>query len=853
MAGAVAAAVANAKARDARLEAGAESHRDAKAREQRESEEAAAKAKADEEELARLAARGPLLVIWEAFVDFVNKPAVQCILYFAFVYVFQNLTACMRVRTEFYIDKHVMDRIIENHFDSSHNTFESIRRVADIYEWGNNVLWPGLMGDLGPCDGDRVGSTAMIGSGAPYAKQCVDEVWPDGDGSFMGGEVLGGGDGPTPYNIDELVQRMDQFDWTEGLLIRQGRAAAGAGAVCKDTEQLGRCYAELLPGEGSRSSFGHNWTDPGEDPIHPFTYLTAEELGGSPLGYQSASTDTAYNGFYDADGFAAVVIPFFSEVFLPYEEGVAGEVTDFREHYVTPTNGRTPRFYCVRTSVNSMHVKQQCDPGTGGNGTGTLTGVVRRQVEVMWNDLKRGHYIDMQTRVVTITLQLRSNNEGVRYRMQMIMETTALGAIFTSYDVETRILQKSLVADMALYANIGLAMVIFFCLMEGLEVATCGAKEYFQNMWNVMDWANFLLYYMVYFGVLSTYAAIDETPEYGGKACTSYMCAQVGYWDDWKVMGEFRNTKIFLSLCVCIQLFKMLRFLELMVPKLGLATDVLRKCLVDLVFFGISFIISMLAFSMMLYVQLGPFMSTYINNEASFISIARALFGDFDIDEILDNSKDYFNAILFIGYLFIAIFIMLSMFLAILADVQVQLKEEKTNRKPHEILEQDGWPDEYGAITASGKVLKKLIVPCTPASWHAELADEEKAEEKADVDEDDVAAPAAVPAADADAMNTMIAHQQALVEEVKSLRSELATLKEKTVMVNFAPPAIGAVGAATPSVGDPVRCYTPMTPYSAREPTRGRGPPPPAPPPPPGPPPARAVLGAGAQAARYNV
>lgn len=33
----------------------------------------------------------------------------------------------------------IADTFIDNHFDSSHNTFNSIRRTADIYEWGNNV------------------------------------------------------------------------------------------------------------------------------------------------------------------------------------------------------------------------------------------------------------------------------------------------------------------------------------------------------------------------------------------------------------------------------------------------------------------------------------------------------------------------------------------------------------------------------------------------------------------------------------------------------------------------------------------------------------------------------------------
>ena len=46
------------------------------------------------------------------------------------------------------------------------------------------------------------------------------------------------------------------------------------------------------------------------------------------------------------------------------------------------------------------------------------------------------------------------------------------------------------------------------------------------------------------------------------------------------------------------------------------------------------------------------------------------MFGDFDVDEIEENSPDHTNAILFLVYLFVAVFILLSMFLAILADAQ---------------------------------------------------------------------------------------------------------------------------------------------------------------------------------------
>mmetsp|Transcript_659 Transcript_659/g.1374 ORF Transcript_659/g.1374 Transcript_659/m.1374 type:complete len:137 (-) Transcript_659:8-418(-) len=133
-------------------------------------------------------------------------------------------------------------------------------------------------------------------------------------------------------------------------------------------------------------------------------------------------------------------------------------------------------------------------------------------------------------------------------------------------------------------------MVTLFCLLEINELCRSSLAEYLSNSWNVMDWLNYVIFFIVYSYVQEFYAAIDETPEHSG--CQSYMCRDVGYFDDWKVMSNFRNLKIFISLCVCIQLLKVLKFASELVPKMGLATSVLKKCVIDLLFFGVTFIIS---------------------------------------------------------------------------------------------------------------------------------------------------------------------------------------------------------------------------------------------------------------------
>ena len=243
---------------------------------------------------------------------------------------------------------------------------------------------------------------------------------------------------------------------------------------CHTKQVLGECYPEFYFG-GSRESFGFNYTAPSRPLAHPFRYFSAEEVGGNPEGVQSAAIPSM--NIYETAGFVAVVIPFFSDAWIEPQEGTASQVTDYRRHYVNTTNGRTARYWCVRTSTNGLHIKQLCDPGTKGHGKGALTGAVRRHVELFWNDLKRSHWIDSRSRLITINMQLKSNYVGVRYRITLMLEMTPLGAILPSYDVETRVLDTEMEELMGLYANIALGLVVFFCVLEWLIAALGSATD----------------------------------------------------------------------------------------------------------------------------------------------------------------------------------------------------------------------------------------------------------------------------------------------------------------------------------------------------------------------------------------
>jgi len=676
-----------------------------------ESEVAALRAKAEEEErerLEELEARKKMhpIVRWAAqMLDYVNSTTVQTIMYIAFVFVFQMLSETLRnPKLEYYFDKQITDTFLENHFDSSHNTFESVRRTADIWEWGNTVLWPGFFANIGPC-GSGVGN-----KGGVPAKGCNDDVWADGDGAFHM-------EGATGYTIPELVDNMDMLDWTDGIIIRQARALGIDPDKCRTKQLSGVCYPELQPYDTptvfstermDMADFGYNWTNGGASPLlRPWTYLSEDYIGSQKTGVMSAAIPSMR--MMPTGGFVAIVIPFFSTAWIPEEEGAcdpaAGQVTWYKDTYVNTTSAnKRAAFYCVRLSWNGMHCHQLCDPTSVGVEAqmatlkGRNTGVVRGAVEMFWNDMKRAHYIDQRTRALQMTLQLRSNHIGVRYRVTLLFEMTSLGAVLPSYDFETRVDDGSRYRTMKIFMHIAMGLCAFFVLLEGIAMVQDGVAEYFSDMWNIMDWLNFTIFFLVW-NTLRTLIAQEAARD---DDC-SELCATTGYRDDWKAMGTSREVKIYMSLCVCIQMLKIIKFTNVLIPKMGLMTAVLSKGLADLAFFGIVFIISMLAFCMMFYVQLGSVMEDFNDQTASFVSLARALFGDFDIDDIMNNSSGYLNAVLFLVYLFVAVFILLSMFLAILGEAQAAVRSDQDDEK-----EAGTAPPDYGVLHEAGVLAKQL-------------------------------------------------------------------------------------------------------------------------------------------------
>lgn len=76
----------------------------------------------------------------------------------------------------------------------------------------------------------------------------------------------------------------------------------------------------------------------------------------------------------------------------------------------------------------------------------------------------------------------------------------------------------------------------------------------------------------------NTYIVAARSP-----VCTAATCSDIGYVDDHVLQNGARDVKMLLSLCVCVQLLKIMKLAAILVPKMGLAPAVLKQALPDMV------------------------------------------------------------------------------------------------------------------------------------------------------------------------------------------------------------------------------------------------------------------------------
>ena len=78
-----------------------------------------------------------------------------------------------------------------------------------------------------------------------------------------------------------------------------------------------------------------------------------------------------------------------------------------------------------------------------------------------------------------------------------MFETTSLGAVLPSYDIETRVESDEQLRATEFWVTVALGMCAGFVALEMLEMAKTGLS-YFTDPWNLMDAVNFGIFFLTW-------------------------------------------------------------------------------------------------------------------------------------------------------------------------------------------------------------------------------------------------------------------------------------------------------------------------------------------------------------------
>mmetsp|Transcript_50472 Transcript_50472/g.130070 ORF Transcript_50472/g.130070 Transcript_50472/m.130070 type:complete len:306 (+) Transcript_50472:1282-2199(+) len=131
----------------------------------------------------------------------------------------------------------------------------------------------------------------------------------------------------------------------------------------------------------------------------------------------------------------------------------------------------------------------------------------------------------------------------------------------------------------------------------------------------------------------------------------------------------------------CICWIKSLKYTA-HVPYLNQLTLTLGKAATDILAFSILLLIVIFGFTVAFFVIFGYDVSAFRTHSTTIITLLRAMLSDINVvDELFEGTSDIgFGAVLFLLYCVLMVFFLLSMFVAIVSDTYIRVKEEEASK-----------------------------------------------------------------------------------------------------------------------------------------------------------------------------
>lgn len=288
--------------------------------------------------------------------------------------------------------------------------------------------------------------------------------------------------------------------------------------------------------------------------------------------------------------------------------------------------------------------------------------------------LKKWAWFDRRTRGVIVDVSILHQNINLFQTIRILFELPNFGGVAPRISVKTFKLYRYVTnAD-----NIILGLEIVFCIMlmwytieELLEIRK-SRSEYFTNAWNILDWINLIIFYVVISLRVGSFVYTDAF---------DYNSVTVEYIDFMPIGVAIVSELNVLAINFFLMYFKVFKYLA-KVPRMDSILLTVSTCSFDLFLFFIMFSIIMFGFDAAFFIVFGPYLSDYNSLSTSFGTLFRILLGDFDYQS-LDEVNGTMAPILFYSFIVMGFMLLMNMLLAIVcdsfADVKGNQSEEDLN------------------------------------------------------------------------------------------------------------------------------------------------------------------------------
>lgn len=232
------------------------------------------------------------------------------------------------------------------------------------------------------------------------------------------------------------------------------------------------------------------------------------------------------------------------------------------------------------------------------------------------------------------------------------------------------------------YDLIWMLCIVYVIVIEGMEIVdvlrehgTIGVLTEYIGFWNGVDWvsvvAGLVICTMFLANVNNLAKMNDAISELGdideAREKSKYRVAGKGYVT--ALEAEIQFAYIFRMVQALYPLFIALRLFKAFgsQPRLAVVTQTLKKAWVDLFHFGIIFVSVFFTYTVAAVVLFGREVHSFTTLFRAMITCFRAMFGDFDWDELrLVGRSDAF--LWFLPFMVIIVLVLLNMLIAIVMD-----------------------------------------------------------------------------------------------------------------------------------------------------------------------------------------